>query len=510
MRGSQLFVPSVLGLGEAETLITADKRLRQLLLSAKRYANGDKKGDDITQKKKTIKFGSSLRVDELTGFDGKEVSNNTTREKEVNMLKKSAILISFVICIMLLSGCQVYDTESPTVSITYPMDGDSLSGVVTITATAEDNEGILRVEFYIDDSLKHTDTDEPYSYQWNTSLLPDSSSHTIMAKAYDKAENVGESDVISVIVIREEMELELVGQLVIPGSRYVTVSGSYAYLSGGPSGGDKLRAIDISNPASPRETWSGMTGLQSAPMLIKDSYLYVLHYNKGRIFDISDPAYPESVGVFDNGDTLFLMGEGDIYDNYLFTGTYTYDKHYFVVWDISNPTSPTPVGSYSTGSGQEFIDDVKVSSDGNYAYLAVDGYGLRVMDVSNPGSPYEVGSFELGDGSEIEIYGSYLFLSANPSGSQGIRIIDISNPASPTLIGSPIPLAGDAYAMALSYPYLYRCHAWYLYVNDVSDPLSASEIAVYDGGDTGLDITLSGGYIYVAWLNQGFVILRLR
>lgn len=426
------------------------------------------------------------------------------------MSKRLAMLISSVICVvLLLNGCDWPDIESPMVSITYPGDGDTVSGVVTITATATDNKGVIRVEFYIDDSLEHTDTDEPYSYEWDTSTLPDSSSHTIMARAYDEAENIGESDVINVIVIRKQMTLELVGQLVFPdfSPSCVAISGSYAYLTS-----NRLKVIDISNPASPVEVWSGLEGMSGHnPMLIKDNYLYVLNSSEGKILDITNPASPESAGVFNDGDTLWFIGEGDIYGDYLFTGTgTTWSKHYFVVWDIIDPTSPTPVGSYSTGSGYEWIYDVKVSPDGNYAYLAVGGYGLRVMDVSSPGSPYEVGSLELGGGAIIEIYGSYLFLACDGDVSnRRIVVIDISNPASPTELSS---FGGDTYAMALSYPYLYYCHGWELYVVDVSNPLSVTDIASYFGGEfeTGSDIALSGNYIYVAWTGQGLVILELK
>lgn len=369
------------------------------------------------------------------------------------MFRKIIIPVFFLIGVMFMTnGCKIEDTESPTVTITYPDDGASVSGIVNITVNADDNDGVERVEFYIDDSLEYTDTDAPYSYPWNTTGLPVGSSHSIKARAYDKEENMGESQTINVTIV--QLSLTLVGQLAIPNfyARHIAVSGSYAYLTGDASGGDYLRVIDISNPASPVEVWSGLPGLAGFnAMLIKDNYLYVLYSFKGRVLDITDPSHPESVGVFDNGDTLLLVGSnGDIYGNYLFTGTYTaWSKYYFVVWDISNPTMPTPVGSYSTGSGYEWIYDVKVSPDGNYAYLAVGGYGLRVMNVSNPSSPYEVASLNTGDGVEIEIYGSYLFLADNVYFK--VHVIDISNPASPVEVNTFAP--GENFSIALSYPY---------------------------------------------------------
>jgi len=69
-----------------------------------------------------------------------------------------------------------------------------------VTASASDNVGVTRVEFYIDGGLSGTDTTSPYSFSWNTTGLVDGSSHTIQSKAYDAANNVGSSTTISVTV----------------------------------------------------------------------------------------------------------------------------------------------------------------------------------------------------------------------------------------------------------------------------------------------------------------------
>ena len=78
----------------------------------------------------------------------------------------------------------------PNVSITNPHNGDTVSGTVTITADASDDNGVDRVEFYIDGVLKHTDNTAPYSYDWDSTTVGDGN-HTIEAKAYDTANQVG-------------------------------------------------------------------------------------------------------------------------------------------------------------------------------------------------------------------------------------------------------------------------------------------------------------------------------
>ena len=91
------------------------------------------------------------------------------------------------------------DTQAPTVSITAPLNGATVSGTVSVTATASDNVGVTKVEFYLDGALQSTDTTSPYSWSWDTTSATNAS-HTLTAKAYDAALNVGTSTAVSVTV----------------------------------------------------------------------------------------------------------------------------------------------------------------------------------------------------------------------------------------------------------------------------------------------------------------------
>jgi len=93
----------------------------------------------------------------------------------------------------------VADTTLPVTSVTAPASGSTLSGTVSVTASATDNVGVTRVEFYLDNVLKSTDTASPYTWSWDTTAIADGS-HTLTTKAYDAAGNVGTStaDVVSV------------------------------------------------------------------------------------------------------------------------------------------------------------------------------------------------------------------------------------------------------------------------------------------------------------------------
>jgi len=82
----------------------------------------------------------------------------------------------------------VWDVTAPTVSVSSPSEGAIVSGTVPVTATASDNLGVVRVEFFLDGTGVGQDTTAPY-----VTTLPPSGlglgNHTIEATAYDAAGN---------------------------------------------------------------------------------------------------------------------------------------------------------------------------------------------------------------------------------------------------------------------------------------------------------------------------------
>jgi hypothetical protein len=89
---------------------------------------------------------------------------------------------------------------SPEVLISYPANNASVSGTVSVNASASDNVGVTKVEFYVNGTLQATDTSTPYLYSWNTSSLT-AGSYTLMAKAYDAAGNIGKTTNVSVTIV---------------------------------------------------------------------------------------------------------------------------------------------------------------------------------------------------------------------------------------------------------------------------------------------------------------------
>jgi hypothetical protein len=92
------------------------------------------------------------------------------------------------------------DTTPPTVSLTAPASGASLSGSVTVSANASDNVGVASVQFTIDGaSIGSALTSSPYQVSWDTTKAANGA-HALSAVARDAVGNVGNASGISVTV----------------------------------------------------------------------------------------------------------------------------------------------------------------------------------------------------------------------------------------------------------------------------------------------------------------------
>jgi subtilisin family serine protease len=87
-----------------------------------------------------------------------------------------------------VNNVAVVDSQAPTIVITKPSSGGTVSGNISIAASASDNVGVTQVSFYVDGILKSTDVSAPYTCTWNSRKVS-SGPHTIKATAWDAAGN---------------------------------------------------------------------------------------------------------------------------------------------------------------------------------------------------------------------------------------------------------------------------------------------------------------------------------
>jgi hypothetical protein len=94
----------------------------------------------------------------------------------------------------------IADTTAPTVAVTAPAAGSTVSGTVTVSATASDNVAVVGVQFLLDGALLGAeDTVSPYSVSWNTTTAT-AGAHTLTARARDASGNQTTSAAVPVTV----------------------------------------------------------------------------------------------------------------------------------------------------------------------------------------------------------------------------------------------------------------------------------------------------------------------
>jgi len=84
----------------------------------------------------------------------------------------------------------ISDQAPPTVTITDPANAATVSGLVTIYVSANDDVAIRRVDLKIDGQVVSSSTSKDFKYNWNTRKAS-KGTHTIEAVAIDTADKTG-------------------------------------------------------------------------------------------------------------------------------------------------------------------------------------------------------------------------------------------------------------------------------------------------------------------------------
>ena len=141
-----------------------------------------------------------------TEFNGNMIFN------KIYMCIRKLSATCFVLA-MFLVGCEDPDTTPPTIAITNPSDGVTLTIPVTIKVDATDDEFVDIVEFIVDGESIGTTSTAPYDFEWIVSFWADGKAHSLVAKATDPSGNEGLSESISVTVSESALTLILVSPL---------------------------------------------------------------------------------------------------------------------------------------------------------------------------------------------------------------------------------------------------------------------------------------------------------
>ena len=144
------------------------------------------------------------------------------------------------------------DTVPPVVTLNSPTEGATVSGPITISATATDDFGVARVEILEDGVVAHTLTAAPYQVTCDLTARGDGA-HTVAARAYDAAGNSSLSAVTTVFVQTQAASL-LTGtlstkEIVLYAKNAGVVSGTWRVVTDTQAaGGARISSPDLGAP----------------------------------------------------------------------------------------------------------------------------------------------------------------------------------------------------------------------------------------------------------------------
>jgi hypothetical protein len=86
------------------------------------------------------------------------------------------------------------DTTSPVVTVVTPTDGAQVSNSQTVSGSATDDAGVVKIEVVINGVVVKSATKSSITYKWSTRGLK-SGTYIVTIRAYDQAGNIGQSSV---------------------------------------------------------------------------------------------------------------------------------------------------------------------------------------------------------------------------------------------------------------------------------------------------------------------------
>jgi len=180
----------------------------------------------------------------------------------------------------------------------------------------------------------------------------------------------------------------------------------------------------------------------------------------------------------------------------------TWDSHRFIIYDISNPYSPTETFNSGALAGNPYPYSVAVA--GSYAYIVSNtGNTLTIYDVSNPRGAFLVSTTAItGEPIDIAVSGKYAYIT-HQAGVDGVEIYDISNAASPSLAGSVATTASPSVIRLQGrYAYIISAAAQNkVEVIDVKDPATPAVVGSITLVEGATEFAVQGRYGYTASTN---------
>jgi hypothetical protein len=224
---------------------------------------------------------------------------------------------------------------------------------------------------------------------------------------------------------------------------------SVAYLS---QGTDKLQLLHFRNPAAAVVASTVDVGTNPQMIVTSDTLAYV--YRNAfpnadvAIYDISEPTSPTPLGYLSSPhDDANWLREMVVHGNWLYLTELNTNGTFWVA-DVSDPTAPALVGS---GLGPVDLYSMAIRND--YVVAIGNNTGVKILDVSKPETPAFVGAGYDQPGYTISVAATRAYTNSDFVGG-GVKVLDVSDPLAPSLAGELTP-AGGADTPIVEGPSLY-------------------------------------------------------
>jgi hypothetical protein len=198
---------------------------------------------------------------------GGQVMNGSIDDLRIYERSLSVAEIKSDMSTSLGSGSTPADTVAPTVSIASPANGSTVSGTVTISASASDDVGVAGVQFRVNGAnFGSEDQSAPYSISWNTTTLANGT-YTLSAIARDAAGNQRTASNVTVTVNNATAPANRAPTISGTAPTSVTVGSAYSFQpTASDADGDKLTFSIANKPswATFNTTTGRLTGTPSA------------------------------------------------------------------------------------------------------------------------------------------------------------------------------------------------------------------------------------------------------
>lgn len=380
----------------------------------------------------------------------------------------------------------------PTVELTAPASGATISGTVTISARATDDRPGVNVSFFVGAGLVGQDASEPFSVTWDSTTVANGS-YTIRAEARDSAGQTASSQIT--VTVDNPVSDEPPTVRINSPTDGATVNGTItvsATASDDRPGvavsffvDGSLLSTDSSAPftAAWDTTSAGNNTRHTIRAEARDSAgqtasdQVTVTVNQGGVPPGTPPSLrllsqtrlgSRATGVGRNGDLAIVAANPNVY-----------------LVDVSNPTAPRIT---ATISDPDCIACQDAHGQGRYIYLSFEqsrnNTAMAIYDVSNPSAPVRVGVYQdpnLPTAHTLYVSGSRAYLNNYhllSAGGGRMGIIDISDPTNPRRLGTFPPSGSNAVHDSTVIGNRAYVAAWNFgwYILDVTDPAAIRQI----------------------------------